>query len=599
MSIFGRIGSGIIGDTNSGSGTNADDQISNALEWVAEKSIDVISGVFPEAIAKGMQEAADIIDLGEIFGSAWLSQQKLTLINGFKDFANEYSKSWDKLDQAAFSYGKKLGMADTQVKTLRDSLIDLNDTGAQFGIKYGKTLDEIIKLQSDFASEVSRNIKLTNNQLKDIAALSAVVGDDMAVKFSAQLENFGLSTTQAGEMMTQMFNKSVKQGLSLEAYSKNVSDNLQIAQQFTFKRGVEGLTAMAEQATKMKLDMQQTINLANKLAEGGIESAVNMSAELQVLGGPFAQFADPMALLHGSLMDMEDLSERLTDLVGQIGYFNKNTGQIDIGAFDRQRLRAASSAMGLDYGKLIESATQQAKRKEVENQMQGLGNIPDEYRELIMNTAQFQNGVAGVRGADGEFKNLRSLNGADLRKLADFAKTDSENIRDIATMLRGAIDVREGTEKEKENQRATEYRTQAEYLKGMYTDIGESKEALQALLKLEIASKVMSSIVQPMVGLVQGFASPFLKGFRAIKNFKNENGGIIKTHSEGDLITNGIPGREYILNSAQHGEFIVNKQATKHHLELLRAINADKNGSLRVKRHEEGGMIDIALKITF
>lgn len=589
MSIFGRIGSGIIGDTNSGSGTNADDQISSALEWVAEKSINVISGVFPEAIAKGMQEAADIIDLGEIFGSAWLSQQKLTLINGFKDFANEYSKSWDKLDQAAFSYGKKLGMVDTQVKALRDSLIDLNDTGAQFGIKYGKTLDEIVKLQSDFASEVSRNIKLTNNQLKDIAALSAVVGDDMAVKFSAQLENFGLSTTQAGEMMTQMFNKSVKQGLSLEAYSKNVSDNLQIAQQFTFKRGVEGLAAMAEHATKMKLDMQQTINLANKLAEGGIESAVNMSAELQVLGGPFAQFADPMALLHGSLMDMEDLSERLTSLVGQIGFFNKNTGQIDIGAFDRQRLRAASSAMGLDYGKLIESATQQAKRKEVENQMQGLGNIPDEYKELIMNTAQFQNGVAGVRGADGEFKNLRSLNGADLRKLADFAKTDSENIRDIAIMLRGAIDVREGTEKEKENQRATEYRTQAEYLKGMYIDIGESKDALQALLKLEISSKVMSSIVQPMVGLAQGFAKPFLSAF---KMFKKENGGIIKTHSEGDLITNGTPGREYILNSAQHGEFIVNKQATKHHLELLRAINADKNGNLRIKRHEEGGMID-------
>ena len=91
-----------------------------------------------------------------------------------------------------------------------------------------------------------------------------------------------------------------------------------------------------------------------------------------------------------------------------------------------------------------------------------------------------------------------------------------------------------------------------------------------------------------------------------------ENGGIIKTHSEGDLITNGTPGREYILNSAQHGEFIVNKQATKHHLELLRAINADKNGNLRinqrenggaihnvrVKRHEEGGMIDNLLMAT-
>lgn len=547
----------------------------------------VLPGKLGEAFSTGLAQSG----LGEIFGDAFqnifLASKFQAVIDILKQTGEVVSKSWEKADQAAFNYGKQIGLTSQQVRAFRNDILDLSEASGKFGINYGKTLEDIIKLQSSFSSELGRNIRMTNSQIKDIAALSAVVGDDMAVKFSAQLENFGLSTTQAGEMMTQMFNKSVKQGLSLEAYSKNVSDNLQIAQQFTFKRGVEGLAAMAEHATKMKLDMQQTINLANKLAEGGIESAVNMSAELQVLGGPFAQFADPMALLHGSLMDMEDLSERLTSLVGQIGFFNKNTGQIDIGAFDRQRLRAASSAMGLDYGKLIESATQQAKRKEVENQMQGLGNIPDEYKELIMNTAQFQNGVAGVRGADGEFKNLRSLNGADLRKLADFAKTDSENIRDIAIMLRGMTDIKEGTEKEKENERATMYRQQSEAIKGIYQAVGESKDALQQLVKIELATTIAKT-AQPYAEKAFGIGVDFIKGLIS----KKEKGGIIKTHSEGDLITNGTPGREYILNSAQHGEFIVNKQATKHHLELLRAINADKNGNLRIKRHEEGGMID-------
>lgn len=562
-------------------------------EW-SGKALTTIVDLLPKELGNTMAAGLAKSNLGKIFGDAFenifLASKYQALIDTMKQAGDTVAKSWEKADQAAFNYGKRLGMTSYQVKAFRDDIIKLSDAGADFGIKYGKSLDEVIKLQSDFSAELGRNIKLTNAQLKDIAALSAVVGDDMAVKFSAQLENFGLSTTQAGEMMTQMFNKSVKQGISLETYSKNVTDNLQIAQQFTFKRGVDGLMAMAEQAAKMKLDMQQTISLANKLADGGIEAAVNMSADLQVLGGPFAQFADPMALLHGSIMDMEDLSERLTSLMGQMGRFNKETGQIDIGSFDRQRLRAAASSMGLDYGKLIESATQQAKRKEVETQMSGLVNIPEEYKELIMNTAQFQNGVAGVKGADGEFKNLRSLNGADLRKLADFAKTDSDNIRDIAAMLRGMTDVREGMEKEKENERAAMYRSQSETIKGIYDDLGESKKSLQQLVKIELSNTIGQAVLKPIQGIGTKALDLIIKAYA-----KKEKGGLIKTHSEGDLITNGVPGKEYILNSAQHGEFIVNKQSTSHHLGLLREINADKGGKMKIEKHAEGGTISMGM----
>ena len=567
------------------------DGVGNLAEGIASSLANLLPGELGGALSKGLANSGLDKVFGDAFKNMFLSAKFQAALDVFKQTGEVVAKSWEKADQAAFNYGKRLGMTSAQVKALRDDIIRLGDSGAQFGIKYGKTLDDVIKLQSDFSAELGRNIKLTNSQLKDIAALSAVVGDDMAVKFSAQLENFGVSTSAAGEIMTQMFNKSVKQGISLETYAKNVSDNLQIAQQFTFKRGVDGLTAMAEQAAKMKLDMQQVISLANKLNEGGLEEAVNMSAELQVLGGAFAQFADPIGLLHDSMMDVEGLSDRLTTLVGSMGNFNKDTGKIDINPFQQQQLRAASKSMGLDYGKLIESATQQAKRKEIETQMAGLNNIPEEYKELIMNTAQFQNGVAGVRGANGEFTNLRNLNGADLKKLADFAKTDSENIRDIATMLRGMTDIKEGVEKEKENQRAAMYQSQAEAIKGIYQSVGESKNALQQLVKLELANTLRNSLG----GTTEKLANKGIDLAIKLLLGKKEHGGIVKTHSEGDLITNGVPGKEYILNSAQHGEFIVNKQATSHHLGLLRAINADKNGNLKVKQNNDGGVVSMGM----
>lgn len=571
--------------------------ISQWLGDISAGGLKAFTGSLPKELAnvfqKGMQNAGFDKIFSDTFSSArdvFMSQYYKMLLDTLKSVGDVAAKSWEKADQAAFNYGKRLGATASQVKSLRDDIIRLNDTGAKFGINYGKSLDEVIKLQSEFASAVGRTVRLTDTQLKDIAALSAVVGDDMAVKFTAQLENFGLSTTQAGEMMTQMFNKSVKQGISLEVYAKNVTEHLSKAQQYTFKRGVEGLTAMAEKAAAMKMDMEQAFRLAERTST--VENAVNISAQLQVLGGEFTQFADPLALLHDSLLDIEGLNDRLSGLVSQMGYFDKNTGQIQIAAQDKIRLKTAAEAMGVDYSKLIESATHQAKRNEISSQMSGLGNIPEEYKELLMNTAQFQNGIAGIRGADGSFKNLARLNADDLKLLAENSKSDSDNIRDIAQMLRGMTDIREGMEKEKENVRAAEYQTQAEHIKGIYKDLGESKEALQQLVKLELRMAVMNNMVKPAWGILQG-----IRGKANGALMKKEHGGLIRTHSSGGgVITNGEPGREYILNSAQHGEFIVNKSSVMQYLPLLNLINADIHGSLLKTQSSMNGNFDAQLK---
>lgn len=562
----------------------------SASETLSDVFLDIYGGLggkLGEIMKDGLQKAG----LEQIFKDTLnplkgiAAQFNLAIFDSFKSFGEQIGKSWNAVDQAAFDFAKQAGLAKEQAEGLRKRILDLSNAGAEFGRKYGKTLDQVLKLQSDFDIAIGRTVRFTNEQFKDISALSAVVGDEMAVKFSAQLDDFGMSTSAAGEMMTQMYNGSIKKGITLQAYSKNVTENLHLAQQYTFKDGVKGLMSMAENAAKTKMDMQQIVSLGNKLAEGGVEGAVNMAADLQVLGGSFAEFADPLALLHDGLLDMEGLSDKLTGLVGKMGRFNKETGKVDIGAFQQMQLREAAKTMGVDYGKLIESATHQAKRKEIENQMAGLGNIPEEYKEFIKNTAQFQNGKAGITDKNGNFKDLASLSASDIAEMAKYAQSDSENIRDIAEMLRGALDVQKGMEAEMENARATEYADQAEKYKGIYEKISQSREALLELVKYQRIAASMQ-IFSSMSNTISGLFSPIFSFF------KKANGGIVKTHSEGDIITNGTPGKEYILNSAQHGEFIVNKESTKHHLALLRAINNDKTGNLRIKQYEDGGLLN-------
>ena len=546
-------------------------------EWAAKQ----FTKAFPDAIAGALQKGIGDGNLsgmlGEAFANAPFAAFKQKILDTFKNLGTEIAKSWDKADEAAFAYGKRIGLAGDQVARLRNEMIKFANT-AQIGINYGKSIEEAIKLQGDYSAAVGRNIMMTNKQAESIMALSAVVGDDMAVKFSTSLDKFGLSTETAGEMMTQMFNKSVKQGISLETYAKNVTDHLTMAQKYTFKNGINGLTSMAEKAAKLRIDMDMVAQMADKMST--IEDSVNVSSQLQVLGGPFTQFADPMKLLYGSLNDMEGLMDQLTNMTKSLGRFNRETGEIEIATFDKLRLKQAAQTMGIDYGKLIEQTTVQARRGEVEYQMRGLSNIPREYQELLKNTATFQNGIAGVRGKDGEFKALSKLNGDDLRLLADNSKTDSENIAEIAQMLRGALTVKEGEEKQKENLRAQKYAQQAESIKNVYDMIGHNAEALNKLINIQMGSMVWQSFGSPIMSKAGGLAKGAVKMLMSVK----EKGGIIRTHDDGGYISDGIPGKEMILNSAQHGEFVVNKASTMQYLPLLNMINADKSGN--------GGVLD-------
>lgn len=557
-------------------------------EWVGNIGTDLLkelATILPnglgEAIKNGIKTAGLETLIGDLFAAAPMAGFQKKIYDTFKGIGDDLSKEWGKADQAAYSYGKQVGMASAQVEDLRNRMIKLaNDS--HFGIEFDMSIEEMIQMQGKFSSAVERNVQLTNEQLKNLSAMRTVVGDEMAVKLTASLDNFGLSALDAGEMLTSMYNKSAKQGISLEKYAKNVADHIGLAQKYTFKNGLNGLTAMAEKATKLRVDMDMVASLADKL--GNIEGAVTTSASLQVLGGPFAQFADPMGLLHDSLNDMEGLQDRLTNLTNSLGRFNRQTGEIEIATFDKMRLKEAASAMGVDYGKLIDQATTAARRNEVEYQMKGLVNIPDEYKELLMNTATFQNGVAGAKDVNGNFKSLSELSAADLQALADVNKSEADNIAEIAHMLRGFFDVQQGAEKQKSAVESQRYNKEAASVKGIYDQIGRNTQALEALVKIELASKWIT----PMLG--QGL-SYLQKGAGAIINavFGKAHGGIIRTHSDGGFISDGIPGKEMILNSAQHGEFVMNAQSTQMFLPMLTMMNRNPMGMMGMMRG--GGMM--------
>lgn len=400
---------------------------------------------------------------------------------------------WGKIDQAASKFAKTIGTGAVGMERLRKNAIESVQKG-RFGAKYNVSADELIGLQETYSNTIGRNIQISTSDQENMAAMFRVMGEGGG-DFAAKLENFGLSYTDAANKAGKMFKEAGKYGISFDKYSKNVANNIKLAQNYTFKNGIKGLESMAKKATAMKLDMQQVASFADKVST--VEGAINTGAQLQVLGGSFAQFSDPMGMMNEALTDMEGLQDRFEKMIGGLGNFDAQKGEIAISAFDKQRIKVAAEAMGMSYDQVMETTMAKGRQKFIGGQITNKGYTEDE-QELLKNIATVQNGKATVSYVDSSGKkqevNLaeKSLSKTELEMIKQQTQSESDDIKDIATTLRGWDDVMQGTKKQYENTKAAaiERRGWGVKAKNIVEHVAESNSLLNSILGAVTAIKI-------------------------------------------------------------------------------------------------------------
>ena len=441
-------------------------------------------------------------------------------VKGIYGEIKNLTEPWARADHAASQYAKTIGLAKKGMDQLRSSNID-NVVSGKIGAKYNMSTDELLQAQTNYVKGIGRNVRISDADQENMAAMHAVMGErsnELAVLF----ENFGVSMSSTAEHAGKMFEDASKAGISFEKYTDNVAKNFKIAQNYTFKNGIKGLESMAKKATAIRLDMQQVAALADKVST--VEGAIDVSAKLQVLGGPFAQMADPLGMLNEGLNDMEGLQDRLAKMIGGMGSFDKATGEVKVSAFNKQRIKTAAEAMGVSYDNLMESVNAQAKRGEIDKQISASATasvLPEEMKELIRNSGTFKDGKAGV-SIRGQFKSLDELSGKDYEALKKETQTESQDIKDIAVDLRSIKDAREGYTKQREAVQAKLFSFLGRIEKGI-TKIAAGFNALHFLTNALMGVLAGITIAGNIGSIIQGFKGFF--GSRTMGGFANSMGG--------------------------------------------------------------------------
>lgn len=455
-------------------------------------------------------------------------------VKGLEQIYNSVNKiiePWAKADAAASKFAKTIGGTKASMDAMRSQMIGNVATG--FGIKYNISTEELAKAQQDYIKGIGRNLSIDDKSQESIAAIARISADAGidGLSMAAQFENFGVSISKTGDHLGKMFADASKSGIAFNKYAENVTKNIRIAQNYTFKDGLKGLENMAKKATAMKMDMQQVANFAEKVST--VEGAIETSARLQVLGGPFALMADPLGMLSESWNDMESFQDRQMRLFSQFGRFNKQTGQIDISTFDKQRLKAYAEATGQDFSSVMESVHTGAKRTEIERQMSGsaaASKFDDNMKELIRNTASFENGKVGIKIGD-KFKTLDQLDPQKDRKyLEQMTKSESEDIKQIAQDLRSIKDYQEGAKKQAEGVMGAIVAPVGMIVKGVFGILS----AIGGITAILVAIKTMQAM-GGISNLIGGFKNPL----KLLKGTTTGSGNMIGSRAFGWLGNTG------------------------------------------------------------
>lgn len=402
------------------------------------------------------------------------------LFDSFKVVVMNLLDAWGKVDQAAYDFQKTLGGSGAAAKAMRANTID-TVVNRHIGDRFNTTSDELIKLEQTYDKEIGRRASLTNNERESLAAMNALMGTDRAGDIAKAYEKFGKNIEGAGTAAARLYKDASKNGVAFEKYSQNVVQNLKLAQSYNFANGTRGLEEMAMKATALKLDMQSVAQMADKVST--VEGATTAAANLSVLGGSFAGFSNPMSMLYEGLNDVGALTDRVTEMFGDLAYFNKETGEVDMSAFNKQRVRAAAQAAGMSSDALMDMIYTKARINQLEPEISGL-NVSDEVKNLLKNTAQIGEDGKGYVTINGQEKKLSQITNNDLEALKKLNQTEGDNIKEIAEILRGWNDSVSGMEKQYEANKAqiTELSGLGELSKGIVQAIGSSNTLLTAIL---------------------------------------------------------------------------------------------------------------------
>lgn len=337
-----------------------------------------IAGGAKQIVSELNPAAEGITDLEKILKGMIPGAGATALASGFEKSV----KFVIEMDQSFAKLARQMGVGENASRLIKENFAKSTEQIILMGGKF----EDSVELQEKLLAVTNKNSLVSSDIAAQLFATVKVTGVEVD-KLQQSFLDVGYETVQITEQMYSVQNIANKMGVSAQAVSRMVVDNLDKLNKYTFSEGVDGLAKMAGKAAMFRIDMSETFGLADKLLSP--ENAIEVASALQRLGASTSQLASPLRLMDLAQNNVPELQNQLIKLTEKYTFFDEKTKSFQIMPGARKELRALEDSLTLSSGSLTKMSIEGAKLKKKMSEISFSGiNLSKEQQEQVANLAE-------------------------------------------------------------------------------------------------------------------------------------------------------------------------------------------------------------------
>ena len=301
------------------------------------------------------------------------------------DAFDTISKFQDKNISVARSLGQSAGFAKRLEGDFGKAAVTI--------VAMGGKLEDVFDIYKGINNELGRTTFLSEKFLVNAKAIKTFGVDEKTINsFGSFFDKVGGGMDASMSKQIELVNTAQKYGLNTGQFLTTVAGKLDILTKYGFPKGVNDLASMVAKSQVLGDTLSVAQNFADQIMDSP-EKAFEYAAQLQTLGGSFSQLGDGAQLLYMAQNDLKGLNDQLINATRGIATFNEKSGQFEISANERLRLRGLKN-LGIDANAIEEAALKLAKNEKILSGFKGVAfdGMSDEDKQTLVNISEVGKG---------------------------------------------------------------------------------------------------------------------------------------------------------------------------------------------------------------
>jgi hypothetical protein len=328
----------------------------------------------------------DNIDVNKYLKTLKMEGGPLTLL---KELGGDILRQIQNEEQTRTEINETLGITGVLSEKVLETITESTTSALRFGFGM-KEVSSMFVSMGEITGKA--NFMSTETANKSFAVARSFVGTLSEVgKLLGEAEKIGLGASDTLDAIEKAGRSSLGLGLNTKKTTELLKTDLNKLNEYGFQNGIEGLNRMVQKSVEFRMNLGEVYKIADKVMNP--DSAIELTANLQVLGGAIGDFNDPLKLMYMATNNVEGLQDALIGAASNLATYNKEQGRFEITGVNLRRAKEMASQLGIEYKEFAKGAIAAQERLSVVQDLAGKGfDLSEKDQEFIANLSQMKDG---------------------------------------------------------------------------------------------------------------------------------------------------------------------------------------------------------------